>query len=79
MIKLAIKGHIRCRPIPHTRAISDDKYTLVYAAPICSLALHRTQGRDGTYCKLVKPLKTPSGTLISWLPYSPRYLWAYQT
>jgi len=55
--------------MPRTRAISDDKYTFVYAAPIRSLALHRMQGRDGTYDKLVKPLKTPCGTLVSWLTY----------
>ena len=35
--------------------------------------------RGDTYCKLVKPLKTPSGTLVSWLSARERYLWAWQT
>ena len=78
MIKLALKGHIQSHHISHTRAVSDDKYTCVYAAPIRSLALNRTQGRDGTYSKLVKPLKTPSGTLVSWLSFSKSSLWACQ-
>ena len=37
------------------------------------------RGRGDTYRKLVKPLKTPAGTLVSWLWDSKRYLWAWQT
>ena len=66
-------------PTPHTRAVSGDWYTFVYAAPMSSLALYCTQGRDGTYHKLVKPLKTPSGTLVSLLSDRSRLLWACQT
>ena len=36
-------------------------------------------GRADTYRKLVKPLKTPAGTLVSWFPFRSRYLWAWQT
>jgi len=34
------------------------------------------RGRRDTYCKLVKLLKTPSGTLVSWLSDRYRTLWA---
>jgi len=79
MIKLALKDHIRSHHTSHTRAISDDTCTFVYAAPIRSLALHRTQGRDGTYIKLVKPLNTPSGKLVSLFSFRKSSLWAWQT
>ena len=36
-------------------------------------------GQRGTYRKLVKPLKTPSGTLVSWFSDRERVLWAWQT
>jgi len=71
MMNVALNAHIRTR-LYHTQG---PKYTFVYAA----LALHRKQERDGTYCKLVKPLKTPSGTLVSWLPSRRSFLWACQT
>jgi len=35
--------------------------------------------RGDTYCKLVKPLKAPSGTLVSWLLDRSRLLWSWQT
>ena len=43
---------------------------------ICrSFSTQHTQGRGDTYCKLIKPLKTPSGTLVSWLLSRRRNLW----
>jgi len=60
-------AHIQSRHTLHTRAVFNDKYTFICGTLIRSLALNRTQGQDGTYRKLVKPLKTPSGTLVSWL------------
>ena len=51
----------------HTRThthINADTHTHMYKRSFLSPAsTHR--GRGDTYCKLVKPLKTPSGTLVS--------------
>jgi len=49
MIKLAFNLTSDLARTLHTRAVSDDKYTFVYAAPIRSLTLHRIEGHDGTY------------------------------
>ena len=37
---------------------------------------HTHRGRADTYRKLVKPLKTPAGTLVSWFEDRARSLWA---
>ena len=42
-------------------ATCDEENLIITRSP------HNThRGRGDTYCKLVKPLKTPSGTLVSW-------------
>ena len=46
-------------------------YTRSFSSPQCT---HR--GRADTYRKLVKLLKTPAGTLVSWFDDRSRCLWA---
>ena len=61
----------------HTYIIYTQKYLYTLMWFPSSLRTHRV--RADTYVKLVKLLKTPSGTLVSWFEDRARYLWAWQT
>jgi len=68
VIKLALKDHFRSRLTPHTKAVSNDKYTFVYAAPIHSLALHRRGGMALTASWSSRWRRPPAR---SWAGYRP--------
>ena len=50
--------------------------TYKHSFPSPPFTQHTHRGRGDTYCKLVKSLKTPAGTLVSWFECKKRVLWA---
>ena len=72
--------HARIHKQIHTHTHVHNLYTKIFERTRVVPSPHSTyRGRADTYSKLAKPLKTPSGTLVSWFEDRERYLWAWQT